>query len=1102
MILTNTLTKKALELIIKEYFSKFGSMYSCVMLDSLKFLGFSYATQGGISISIEDLKTPEVKEEVLNETESYIEQISNDWYSGKVSENERFQGIINQWTYATESLKNRIVAYYQQFDPTNNLYIMAFSGARGNMSQVRQLIGMRGLMSDQEGNIIDLPIQKNFREGLSSLDYLISAYGARKGVVDTALKTADSGYLTRRLIYVAQDLIIRDVDCKTQRGLFIDNNTNVPSNLIGRYLLSSQEHSEEIQDLFDKVIDESTLDRLEKIPNLKFSIRSPLTCDSTFSLCQKCYGWDLSKNNLISLGEAIGIIAAQSIGEPGTQLTMRTFHTGGIFTSELVDQNRAPFSGQFSFVDSSQLDRLLICRTPEGVIAKKTEQNIAMKILTWQGKEEIFDIPGQSYLYKTIPGFLKKGELISEALTNSSNLGLKRLKAVHSPIEGQITFQDLKSKKIDFKNLKICTKESSLWIHSGKFLAFPKQAKLNPKNSNFLNSDKSIAKLKVISPISGFLHLEKSRLTIFQDRKKIELRFNGFDFPAIRQNHIQIKINSLSKNYQFVDLFSILAYFYFIPKLKEKVYSFTSFFKNNLKSFFFITEADVFEMSFDEFRKDYHSLQLKSLLTPNQKISKNLINKESGILIKKDGLRLTFQKVFPIFLNNGSLINQQDGNFICQNDILAYSVNYRQQTKDIVQGLPKVEDIIEARPPEKPCFLMPYPVIIVKLIGLDERELEELNEEDRLKSLISDDNSLTISHKYKTISSNTSYFSYRIVKKEVSSFEKKKGKMKGKDDDFITPPGTVISLGNSLIRRNRNENFIAKELGMSKRRLYLRQDLPHMSLVEIVEGITEGLVNPHDLIRCLSIWHKNLEDSVSRGCKTALVRFQLILVNSVQGVYSSQGVDISSKHIEVVARQMTNRARVLEASYHLPFCSREIIKFASAFQIAKVLEDSNLSKNFYFDFEPIVLSSTAASLSKSGFLAAAGFQETKRVLTRGALEGHKDWLRGLKECIITGRLIPAGTSFLAYKSYLDTIIFYKDEEKVEDEEIKDNKIKAKEAEEIIIEEQKDFGQLLAESLPRDQSFSNEKKIKVVKKIANIYRNKILKKTTEREEKNE
>ena len=204
MVITGTLTKRLLENLIQESFGKFGYIYSSALVDSLKFLGFSYATNSGISLSIEDLKTPNQKENLLQLAQNDLNETNKDWQTGNLSDAERFQRIIDNWNVISEQIKKKIIEYYQTYDPTNNIYLMSFSGARGNISQVRQVIGLRGLMSDQSGKIIDLPIQNNFREGLTSVDYIISSYGARKGIVDTALKTADAGYLTRRLICLIQ----------------------------------------------------------------------------------------------------------------------------------------------------------------------------------------------------------------------------------------------------------------------------------------------------------------------------------------------------------------------------------------------------------------------------------------------------------------------------------------------------------------------------------------------------------------------------------------------------------------------------------------------------------------------------------------------------------------------------------------------------------------------------------------------------------------------------------------------------------------------------------------------------------------------------------
>ena len=280
MLISSTVTKKVLETIVHQTFSTFGVCSSSSLLDSLKLLGFYYATNAGISINIEDLKTPESKKDFIKVANKEIDFASNQWQQGLISDVERFQSIIDSWNVATEGLKNRIVDYYQSFDPANNLYIMAFSGARGNMSQVRQLVGMRGLMADQNGNIIDIPIQRNFREGLSTIDYIVSSYGARKGIVDTALKTADSGYLTRRLIYLAQDLVIREKDCKSSTGIFLFFTPKSHSNnYIGRYLNWAKKEiifSPKI-DAQNVFIHSTLFAELKKNATLTLNVRSSLT---------------------------------------------------------------------------------------------------------------------------------------------------------------------------------------------------------------------------------------------------------------------------------------------------------------------------------------------------------------------------------------------------------------------------------------------------------------------------------------------------------------------------------------------------------------------------------------------------------------------------------------------------------------------------------------------------------------------------------------------------------------------------------------------------------------------------------------------------------
>jgi DNA-directed RNA polymerase subunit beta' len=328
--------KKGLKSLVAWAFKNHGTAATAAMADNLKDLGFRYATQAAVSISVEDLKVPEAKQDLLGQAEQQITATEECYRLGEITEVERHTKVIDTWTETNERLVDAVKKNFNQNDPLNSVWMMANSGARGNMSQVRQLVGMRGLMANPQGEIIDLPIRTNFREGLTVTEYVISSYGARKGLVDTALRTADSGYLTRRLVDVAQDVIVREEDCGTTRSILINaEDGNYGNRLVGRLTAEQVVNADqEILAERDTPIDPQLSKKFEQANIQGVSVRSPLTCEATRSVCRKCYGWALAHNQLVDLGEAVGIVAAQSIGEPGTQLTMRTFHTGGVSTAE------------------------------------------------------------------------------------------------------------------------------------------------------------------------------------------------------------------------------------------------------------------------------------------------------------------------------------------------------------------------------------------------------------------------------------------------------------------------------------------------------------------------------------------------------------------------------------------------------------------------------------------------------------------------------------------------------------------------------------------------------------------------------------------------
>ncbi|MDR3037063.1 MAG: DNA-directed RNA polymerase subunit beta' [Coriobacteriales bacterium] len=333
------MNKKEISRLVEDCSNHYSVSQMPEILDGLKAIGFHYATRAGVTVSVYDATVPPEKESILAEADQKVAAIDADYQLGLMSSDERHRQVVDIWNAANEEVGEAMANNFDKFNP---IYMMAFSGARGDIKQIRQLAGMRGLMSDPKGEIIDRPIKANFREGLSVLEYFISTHGARKGLADTALRTADSGYLTRRLVDVAQDVIVREVDCGTDDGIdyeLCNDKGEIDRNLIGRCLLDPAVHPETGEILIDR---DEYIKSLVDIQTLLDAglrtarIRTIMTCHAHRGVCQKCYGWDLAAARPVNIGTAVGIIAAQSIGEPGTQLTMRTFHTGGVAGEDIT----------------------------------------------------------------------------------------------------------------------------------------------------------------------------------------------------------------------------------------------------------------------------------------------------------------------------------------------------------------------------------------------------------------------------------------------------------------------------------------------------------------------------------------------------------------------------------------------------------------------------------------------------------------------------------------------------------------------------------------------------------------------------------------------
>ena len=411
--------KKALGKIIDKCFRRHGNTITAEVLDHIKSLGFKYSTIGGITVAVADMKIPETKKDLIKDAEVQVEKYEKVFRRGLISDEERYEKVIDTWTKTTEKVTDELMNGLERM---NNIYIMAHSGARGSKNQIRQLAGMRGLMANASGKTVEIPVKSNFREGLSVMEYFTSSHGARKGLADTALRTADSGYLTRRLVDVSQDVIVRDFDCGTTETTEIFAITDgseaiedLYDRIVGRYTIDAILHPEtgEVLVEADTMIQEDDAEAIINAGIERVNIRTVLNCKTHHGVCSKCYGRNLATGKEVHIGEAVGIIAAQSIGEPGTQLTMRTFHTGGVAGGDITQ-------------GLPRVEELFEARKPKGlaiiseitgrVEIDETGKRKEVIVVPKEGEREVYQIPYGSRVR------VKQGQLVEagDPLTQGS----------------------------------------------------------------------------------------------------------------------------------------------------------------------------------------------------------------------------------------------------------------------------------------------------------------------------------------------------------------------------------------------------------------------------------------------------------------------------------------------------------------------------------------------------------------------------------------------------------------------------------------------------------------------------------------------------------
>ena len=465
-----TVDKKQLSKIIERCFQRYDTTKTAAMLDEIKRLGFMYSTKGAITVSVSDMTVPEEKPALLAKADEKVSQIQSLYNRGLLSNAEREKEVIAVWDRTTKEVTDALMNGLDEFNP---IYMMATSGARGSTNQIRQLAGMRGLMADPAGKIIELPIRANFRDGLTVLEFFISSHGARKGLADTALRTADSGYLTRRLVDVSQDVIVREEDCFAEagepiRGITVSDIKNgneiiepLVDRLVGRTSVETLVHPETGEVLVEsnQMITQDMANAIVEAGFEEVQVRSVLTCRAKHGVCSKCYGANLANGQPVNIGEAVGIIAAQSIGEPGTQLTMRTFHTGGVASAEDITQGLP------------RVEELFEARKPKGlaviteisgkVSIQENKKKREVTVTNDDGESETYLIPFGSRMKVREGDILEAGQELTEGPVNPHDiLKIKGIKGVQNYLAREVqAVYRLQGVEINDKHIEVIVRQ-------------------------------------------------------------------------------------------------------------------------------------------------------------------------------------------------------------------------------------------------------------------------------------------------------------------------------------------------------------------------------------------------------------------------------------------------------------------------------------------------------------------------------------------------------------------------------------------------------------------------------------------------------------------
>ena len=1218
--INKVMNKKALNQLLSQVYLEWGGAKTAELANNLKNLGYKYATKSGTTISIHDLDVPKAKKELLQEAQDEIARSTRRYLKGEITEVERYTKVIDTWSETTAKLTEKVV---ENFDRLNPVYMMAFSGARGNLSQVSQLVGMRGLMADAQGQIIDLPIKSNFKEGLSCTEYVISSYGARKGLVDTALKTADSGYLTRRLVDVAQDVIIREEDCHTEKYINLTAITDgedviVPleDRLLGRTIAQDVVDSEgNVLVAKNTTVDRDDLEKIKSVSLKEIRVRSTLTCELEYGICQKCYGWSMTTQKLVDIGEAIGIIAAQSIGEPGTQLTMRTFHTGGVFKgSGVTRQAKSTIDGTVSTEVKTREQR-----TRHGDVVRIAIKEADVEIKGKTNSEKVH-VPMGAKVLVSKGDKITAGTVIAEfepaSKGDGSRLTEKALKDITSDISGEVVFQDFVAdeRKDRQGNIsRIANKQGIVWVLGGDVYALPAGSKVLVEDGQKIEKGEKLAETLIISEHGGEVRVGDSleieevnfegkkikkivsgkELTIviasiqaanavFEQTKKEqiwtvpetgekyivkspvdttvengmiiaelidethkvessgEIRYNGLE---VDENQVVVtpgqlifipeEIHQISKDASLKlvesgtyveagtevvkDIYTHIAGIVEIKEFNDIIHEIvvrpgelhTLDSINDLKvgegevvkagtvvagkikakvdSIVTIVENESDLMEIDDLDEDLSEDALEDdsiegkpvqiLIRPIQAF--DIEQKDVSIKFSATDDAIELIPITQVQFKDGARVRNLDGAVLTRTSLVLSMSGYISHLKGMVELDKKgdlkivvLETLIVRREQEDSSrglsstqtellvkngqVIEPKtPVTKTQVLAVNDSvaSINSKNKDLRRLLLVSDNYEETIETTSKPTVKVGDFVTIdsKISENEVSNFSGKVVKVSAKSVTLrvgrphLISPGALLQVDNSALilrgdllatlvferqktgdivqglprveelleaRKPKDSAIAAEEDGVAiieyeddTPRLFIENENGRVEIKYPIEAsvivndkqkihkgdaLTSGPMNPHDVIRL-------------KGANAA----QQYLVDEVQRVYRSQGVEISDKHVEVIVRQMIKKVKVLDSGTTRLLPGELVeIKTIEA-ENAKARENGGQEATY----EALLLGITKASLNTESFISAASFQETTRILTEAAVEGKKDLLRGLKENVIIGRLIPAGTGY-------------------------------------------------------------------------------------------